>query len=96
VAGWCESHAPVKWNGRRVENRNADGTVTWSTEGLITQCFGLGAERHLTTEQCQQINKLVQLIKNVGYGKSFQGGVVSIMLTKVFFVMRRNQPNTEE
>jgi len=60
VAGWCESHAPVKWNGRRVESRNADGTVTWSTEDLITQCFGLGAERqapggrHLTTEQCQQ------------------------------------------
>lgn len=59
VPGWCEPFAPVKWNGRRVSSRNADGTVTFSDVELNTQCFGLGDERkapgggHMTTEQCK-------------------------------------------
>lgn len=58
TADWCEPHAPSKWNGMRIESRNADGTCTWG-EQLPTQCFGLGPPRHkagttihLNTEEC--------------------------------------------
>ncbi len=59
VPGWCEPFAPVKWNGRRIVNRNDDGTIRWSDVDLNTQCFGLGDERkasnggHMSTEECK-------------------------------------------
>lgn len=56
---WCEPFAPSVWNGRKLANRNADGSCTWG-EALPSQCFQLGPERlspdkkALDTNSCQE------------------------------------------